>query len=261
MRIEEAIVKKYSELNETDLMIWKYISANKEACAQMSIDHLAELCNVSHTTIIRFVKKLGFKGYSEFKVVLGWETKEQINIDEEAYDLACDSIVRYIEDQKEKNYENVCELIYNARQVYAYGTGDIQNAVAKQIKRMFLSCQEVIYDVGGVTFDHAFYRLVQPNDVMILISLSGNSEKVLHIAQQLKLLGVKIISITEFKDNHLTQLADESLYISATSLSILDSHPAYKTTMLYFILAELLLIKYSIYKKNRMIGEGMECNL
>lgn len=261
MRIEETIVKKYSELNETDLMIWKYVSLNKEACAQMSIDHLARLCSVSHTTITRFVKKLGFKGYSEFKVVLGWETREQLSIDDEAYDLACDAIVRYVEDQKDKNYEALCKLIYEARQVYAYGTGDIQNAVAKQIKRMFLSCQEMIYDVGGVTFDNAFYHLVKPGDVMILISLSGNSDKVLHIAQQLKLLGVKLISITEFKDNHLTQLADESLYISATSLSILSSHPAYKTTMLYFILVELLFIKYSIYKKNRMILEGIECNL
>lgn len=182
-------------------------------------------------------------------------------IDEEAYDLACNSIVRYVEDQKEKNYESTCKLIYEARQVYVWGTGDIQNDVAKQIKRMFLSCQETIYDVGGVTFDNAFYRLVQPGDVMILISLSGNSEKSLHIAQQLKLLGVKIISITEFRDNHLTQLADESLYISATSLSILSSHPAYKTTMLYFILAELLFIKYSIYKKKRMVAEGIDCQL
>lgn len=261
MRIEEIIVKKYAELNETDLMIWKHVFANKEAAAQMSIDHLANLCNVSHTTITRFVKKLGFKGYSEFKVVLRWEAKEELRIDEEAYDIACNSIVRYVEDQKDKNYTDICKMIYEARQVYAYGTGDIQMAVAKQIKRMFLSCQEIIYDVGGVTFDKAFYRLVQPNDVMILISLSGNSEEVLNIAKQLKLLGVKLISITEFKDNFLTQLADESLYISAMSLSILSSHPAYKTTMLYFILVELLFIKYSIYKKHRMISEGIEGEL
>lgn len=261
MRIEEVIVKKYAELNVTDMMIWKYISTHKDLCAQISIDRLARECNVSHTTITRFVKKLGFKGYSEFKVVLGWEANRQMEINEEAYDLACDAIVRYVEDQKGKNYESICKLLYEAKQVYAYGTGDIQNAVAKQIKRMFLSCQEIIYDVGGVTFDNAFYHMVKPEDVMILISLSGNSDEALHIAKQLKLLGVKLISITEFRDNPLTQLADESIYISATSLSILSSHPAYKTTMLYFIVVELLFIKYSIYKKHRMIAEGIDCKL
>lgn len=261
MHVEEMILKKYGELNETDLFIWKYVSEHKQECTQLSIDALANLCNVSRTTITRFVKKLGFQGYSEFKVVLSWEIRESIHIDDSAYDSACDAIVKYVEDQKGKDYEDICRMLYEAERIFVYGTGDIQNAVAKQIKRMFLSCQETIYDFGGVTFDNAFYHLVQSGDVMILISLSGNSEKVLNIARQLKLNQVKIISITEFRDNQLTQLADESLYISATSLAILTSHPAFKTTMLYFILAELLFIKYSIYKKNRMITEGIDCKL
>ncbi|MFQ4200952.1 RpiR family transcriptional regulator, partial [Clostridioides difficile] len=38
-------------------------------------------------------------------------------------------------------------------------------------------------------------------------------------------------------------------------------HPSYKLTMLYFILIELLFIKYSIYKRHRMITEGIDCKL
>ena len=261
MRVDEIVLRNYANLNETDVMIWRYVHEHKIECGQMSIDTLASNCNVSRTTITRFVKKLGFQGYSEFKVVLNWDSKDTGEIDDKAYDLSCNAIVTYVEDQRDKNYDDVCNLIYEAHQVFVYGSGDIQNAVAKQIKRMFLSAQEAIYDFGSITFDNAFYHLVQSNDVMILISLSGNSEEVLEIAEKLKLNGVKIISITEFRDNRLTQLADESLYISATSLSILQSHPAYKTTMLYFILAELLFIKYSIYKKNRMMTEGIQHEL
>lgn len=261
MRVDEIIFRNYNNLNETDVMIWRFVNENKESCGQMSIDTLASHCNVSRTTITRFVKKIGFRGYSEFKVVLNWESKETIDLDEKAYDLSCNAIVKYVEDQRDKNYDDVCKLIYEAHQVFVYGTGDIQNAVAKQMKRMFLSAQEAVYDFGSITFDNAFYHLVQSNDVIFLISLSGDSEEVLQIAERLKLNGVKIISITEFRDNRLTQLADESLYISATSLSILQSHPAYKTTMLYFILVELLFIKYSIYKKNRMILEGIKGEL
>ncbi|MBH9771128.1 RpiR family transcriptional regulator, partial [Clostridioides difficile] len=65
-------------------------------------------------------------------------------------------------------------------------------------------------------------------------------------------IGTKIISITEFKNNTLTDLSDESIYISATNISFLQMHPSYKLTMLYFILIELLFIKYSIYKRQRM---------
>lgn len=261
MRVSEIVLQNYAKLNETDVAIWRYVKEHKQECVQMSIDNLAGHCNVSRTTITRFVKKLGFYGYSEFKAVLNWESKETTDIDEKAFDISCDVIIRYVTDQKDKNYDAICKLIYEARQVFVYGTGDIQNAVAKQMKRMFLSAQEAIYDFGGITLDKAFYNLVQPNDVIFLISLSGNSPEVLKIAERLKLNGVKIICITEFRDNRLTQLADESLYISTTSLSILDTHPSYKITMLYFILVELLFVKYSIYKKNRMIEEGINDEL
>ncbi|MGO0916414.1 hypothetical protein ACTPEM_25355 [Clostridioides difficile] len=38
---------------------------------------------------------------------------------------------------------------------------------------------------------------------MIIISLSGENENTLNIARRLKLIGTKIISITEFKNNTL----------------------------------------------------------
>ncbi len=161
---------------------------------------------------------------------------------------------------KNKDYDALCKLLYESRTIYAYGSGDIQNVVAKQIKRMFLSCQEIIYDFEE---EHLMilYNIVSKNDVMIIISLSGENENTLNIARRLKLIGTKIISITEFKNNTLTDLSDESIYISATNISFLQMHPSYKLTMLYFILIELLFIKYSIYKRHRMITEGIDCKL
>lgn len=261
MRLEEIIFLNYSKLNETDLLIWKYITTNKEYCSQISINELAEKCNVSRTTITRFVKKLDLKGFSEFKVLLSWELEKVNVIEDQSFGIACDSIIKYVEDQKNKDYDSLCKLLYESKMIYVYGSGDIQNVVAKQIKRMFLSCQEIIYDFEGRTFDDSFYNIVNENDVMILISLSGNNENVLNIARRLKLIGTKIISITEFKNSTLTNLSDESIYISATNISFLQTHPSYKLTMLYFILIELLFIKYSIYKRHRMITEGIDCKL
>ena len=261
MRLEEMIFFNYNKLNDTDLLIWKYITANKKHCSKMSINELVMKCNVSRATITRFVKKLDLKGFSEFKVLLSWESEKVHVIENQSFDIACNSIIKYVEDQKNKDYDALCKLLYESRTIYAYGSGDIQNVVAKQIKRMFLSCQEIIYDFEGRTFDDSFYNIVSKNDVMIIISLSGENENTLNIARRLKLIGTKIISITEFKNNTLTDLSDESIYISATNISFLQMHPSYKLTMLYFILIELLFIKYSIYKRHRMITEGIDCKL
>ena len=61
MRLEEMIFLNYNKLNDTDLLIWKYITANKKHCSKMSINELAMKCNVSRATITRFVKKLDLK--------------------------------------------------------------------------------------------------------------------------------------------------------------------------------------------------------
>lgn len=261
MGLEEIIFLNYSKLNETDLFIWKYITANKKLCSKITINELAAKCNVSRTTITRFVKKLDLEGFSEFKVLLSWELEKVNVIEDQSFDIACNSIIKYVEDQKNKNYDVLCKLLYEAKIIYAYGSGDIQNVVAKQIKRMFLSCEEIIYDFEGRTFDESFYNIVSKNDVVILISLSGDNENIINIARRLKLIGIKIISITDLKNNTLTNLSDESIYISATNISFLKTHPSYKLTMLYFILIELLFIKYSTYKRHRMIKEGIDCKL
>ncbi len=261
MNIQEMVYSNYKYLNETDLHIWRYVCENKKICSVQSIDEMAEKCNISRTTITRFVKKIGLKGFSEFKVLLSWENNSGHYVEDNAFDTACDFIAQYVENQKKNNYESICRMIYEAPRIFIYGTGDIQNSVARQFKRMFLSCQEIIYDFDGRTFDKAFFSLVHKDDLVIMISLSGTNEEALCIADQLKVKGTKIISITEFKDNPLTSRSDESLYVSVANLSILNTHPSFKATMLYYILAELLFIKYSIYKRHRMISEGLECDI
>lgn len=54
MKLEELVNKYYANLNNTDLLIWKYIYNHKKACQNYSINELAEKCNVSRTTIMRF---------------------------------------------------------------------------------------------------------------------------------------------------------------------------------------------------------------
>ena len=58
MTLDELVESRYDELNENDLYIWQYIFHHKTECQKMSIQQLAHACNVSHTSIIRFTKKI-----------------------------------------------------------------------------------------------------------------------------------------------------------------------------------------------------------
>lgn len=259
MKIEELVYSHYEQLNETDRSIWKYISHNKDLCSTITINKLASYCLVSRTTITRFVQKIGLKSFSEFKVYLQME-KDDSPIKDDSFERACDSIIKYVENQKKADLEDICEALYDANNLYAYGSGDMQMSVVKQLKRMFLSCDEVIYNVEGLTFDESFYHVIKPGDIMILVSLSGNNERIVNIAKRLKDLDVKILSITEMAQNKLTELSDYSLFVYSANLSFLKTHPKYQITTLFYILVELLFIKFSIYKKKRMIQEGLDAS-
>ena len=76
MKLEVLVSKHYEELNPNDLIIWRYITQNKEQCLNMTIEALAHFCNVSRSTVMRFAQKIGLSGYSEMKACLRFELEE-----------------------------------------------------------------------------------------------------------------------------------------------------------------------------------------
>ena len=59
MRLDEIINTHRQSLNDTDMVIWKYILQHREVARHISIHELAKACCVSSTTIVRFAQKLG----------------------------------------------------------------------------------------------------------------------------------------------------------------------------------------------------------
>ena len=55
-------------LNELEMNVYQYVLRNKEKAGYMKIRELAKEAHVSTTTVLRFCKKMGCDGYSEFKV-------------------------------------------------------------------------------------------------------------------------------------------------------------------------------------------------
>ena len=73
MRLDEIINTHRQSLNDTDMVIWKYILQHREVARHISIHELAKACCVSSTTIVRFSQKLGLDGFGELKAILKME--------------------------------------------------------------------------------------------------------------------------------------------------------------------------------------------
>lgn len=252
VKIDELINKFYDKLTQNDLYIWKYISSNKEECCNLTINELANRCNVSKTTILRFAQKLSLKGYSELKVCLNWDKLDtsESNVDEMLIEKVCNSCKSAIDEIREKDFSDICEIIYESKRIFVYGTGALQCSVAQELKRMFLYCGEIFYVLEGVKETEMILNNINSDDAVILISLTGESQLITKFAKQLAIKNIPIISITKLKNNELARISDKSIYIATSMINIGDG-VLHEVANLFFILAEILFLRYTVYKNNR----------
>lgn len=245
--LKDKILKNYEKLNKTDLDIWNFIENHKKAVTDYTINELADALHVSRTTITRFIKKIDLRGYSEFKVLLDMENQFCVSeISYNEYNNFFTLLTKYIDLLKNKDFEHEISMIESANNIFSYGTGDIQTAVAEELRRMFLSTGKLIYVLGDKTLNKNIFNAFKEKDLIIIISLSGNNKEAVNMAKAAKLSNAKVLSITDIKNNSLTSVSDHSIFIDSPEINFLQKFPNYQFTSLYFILAEILFIKYSI---------------
>lgn len=247
MTLSELINKYYENLNKNDIYLCQYISNHKKECSKMTIDELSSRCNISRSSILRFAQKLSLNGYSELKVYLKLETENVSKAERDILTEVCDDYHRMIDDFKSRDFKKVCQMIYEAKRVFVYGTGSMQTSVAREMQRKFIYMKKCINTVEGKGEMVPILDMLTHEDVVIIISHSGESEQVISCAKEIKIRNIPLIAIIKMKINPLARLSDETLY-AGTSLIDSTVNDNYETSMLFFMLTEILLVKYMLYK-------------
>lgn len=258
MKLEELVNKNLAKLNPTDLIIWRYILNNKKACCHISIYDLADECNVSRTTILRFAKKISLDGFSDLKMMLKIELGQSedaplVDITQSALNV----LKQVGEEIAKQDFTRVNELIAGARRIFIYSSGYVQENVANEIMRLFLNCDIVIYRIQGPDEFSTIIKYAKKNDLFIVISLSGESVRVTSVAEQLHLHGIPIISMTRLKSNTLSRFSTENIYITPIVLpTALDRQN--ESMLMFFFLVEVWFVSYCRYVSEQIIADD-EC--
>ncbi|MBA5850083.1 MurR/RpiR family transcriptional regulator [Clostridium sp. cel8] len=248
MKLETLVQKNYKKLNENDLYLWNYILHHKKECKTMSIQELSLKCNVSHTTVLRFAKKLGFEGYSEMKTYLKWEDKGTNKFDDEEVERVFKDIENTVEIMKKKDFSEVFEMLEGARRIYAYGSGSVQKQAVKDLKRNMIFGSKLIYVLDGMAETDIIMDMLSSKDLFFLFSLSGNNAFMNNFARKLKKKGVKIISVTKVGNNELAYLSDVALQFYSHSVFINESQSEYYSTAQFYLINQIMLTKYLAFK-------------
>ena len=107
--------EQVKDLNDLELEVYNYIMRHQEKVLEMKIRELAEGSHVSTTTVLRFCKKMGCNGYSEFKVKYKMYLNEVPNqAKKEDIRVLVNFFYRADTEEFNKQLDEVASLIYYA---------------------------------------------------------------------------------------------------------------------------------------------------
>lgn len=247
MSLDKLVESNYAQLNEIDFYIWQYILHHKRECQKISIHELAHECNVSHTSILRFTKKLGLDGFSELKFYIKWDLSQKSEFTPQIIDEACDGFVKTIDELKNHDFTHVCSMIHHAERIFVYGTGVLQNNIANELRRQFLYSNKVLHIAGHGTELDTLISNVTERDMLIIISLSGDNEDAVTLARILKGMKVPRVGLAKTNNCLLSKYCDEMITFKYYTFHLGMTDKLYGCTAQFFLVADFLFLKYLEY--------------
>ena len=211
---------------DSEKKILDYIQKNPEKVISMSIKELSNESNTGEATIIRFCKKIGFKGYNEFKISListmskkKQRTRHKIDIlSDKNYNTIAENIYNnsfnVLKDTlsliNNEVFDNCINLINTAKHIEFIGVG-YSNLTAQDAKYKFLRIGK---SVAAHSDSHLFKMAASisgKNDLVIGISQTGETQEVIESMKSAKARGADTIVITNNDNTEITKYADHIL--------------------------------------------------
>lgn len=217
-----------SQLSPSELKIADYILSCPEQVTHFSSQELAQQAEVSQSSIVKFTQKIGFKGFTAFKLAVSEDLGRKHAIKTDNVGDLYNGIGR--DDDLETMAKKLAQEKINS---IIETTQALDSALLKQVLDTIDGAGRVqLVGIGGsaLTAKDLWYKLLKigvttlfaqdshvqisiahtlgPGDVQLVISYSGASRDVLAAAELAKRNGATLIAVTSFRQTQLRQMAD-----------------------------------------------------
>lgn len=199
-------IRTFSDL---EYELYNYIMKNSREVTYMRIRELANETHVSTTTILRFCKKLGFDGFTEFKVQLkNYLAEEETYRLNNTYTTVSDFVERTLSANYESKIKEIAEVVAKAKIVIFIGAGT-SGVIAEYGARFFSGLKKFSLHIKDPYFP--IYSHYITDSVTIVLSVSGESKSTMEKLDRLKQDGSIIVSLTNHSDSSLAKMSDYNL--------------------------------------------------
>lgn len=226
-------LKNFENGTSSENDIKNYILEHPDEIGRFSARDLGKVTYTSAASVVRFCNKLGYDGYTDFKLNFVSELKlisqeENSGVDPEIEEKEnVVTVMRKVTDmerrairetgealsfEKIKRVKNIidrCEML----DFYAY---DLNVNIAQYASSQFLYAgkKSTVYTATNMRMFNAL--LSNEKNAAIVISQTGENSRLVELAKILRKNGAKVIVITQNSESSLGKVADEYIYAATT---------------------------------------------
>jgi DNA-binding MurR/RpiR family transcriptional regulator len=224
------ILTKVSALNGAQRRLGHYLQNDTSAVLLSNVNELAEAVGVSKSTVVRFAKTLGYKGFPEFKRDMQREMRHKLRAadrmeqtfteigDDE--NIVAKLIKRDVQLLQETlraislpDFRKSVEIIWHARKVFIIGLNASMALAYLLHFRLVRVKKDVhwIFLTGGTSLLEQL-AFMERRDVLIAIDFLQVPREVQTALQHARKVGVPVLGITDFPSSPIARAANVCLY-------------------------------------------------
>ena len=249
-------------LHAAERKVADFIIKYPDIVLKSTVLQMAESCNTSEATIVRFCQKLGYKGFYQLKINLARDFGQ---LDTEQKNFSCGNGDN---DVKKLFFGTIRDLQKTAEM--------IDMDVIKQCAGKILLCNAIYFVAAGntipVALDACFrfntlgfkaytntireYMIAQmntigPGDIIFAISRSGSSRFVTDYVELARQKGALAMAVTNNAKSPLSEIADINISMPVDERSYIDS--SFHSKVCEFVIMDLLISRLiEMSKKDRI---------
>jgi DNA-binding MurR/RpiR family transcriptional regulator len=224
------ILTKVSSLNGAQRRLGHYLQNDSSALLLSNVNDLAQAVGVSKSTVVRFAKTLGYKGFPEFKREMQRQMRQKLRAADrmeqtfteigDDKNIVAKLIKRDVQLLQETlravslpDFHKSVEIIWRARKVFIIGL-NASMALAYLLHFRLVRVKKDahwIFLTGGTSLLEQL-AFMDRKDVLIAIDFLQVPREVQTTLQHAKKIGAPILGITDFPSSPIAQAADVCLY-------------------------------------------------